>query len=340
MDCCRNNDAFTSTYSPVKTRGLDFPMSSTTIVTACDRQFVWGAFLLLLSLRRSGVRLPVHVMTHNLGEVDRALLHQIDGVTLFDAADSTSHRNIVYQKTAALLTADSDWVMWIDSDCLVTGDISPLIGSGEPGLQIRMRPEAEIAYLFKKRYRTEEKRGQLPERVLDIWRADVGQRREPAINTSCNAHCFSVHRDCLDFIRRWDAQIRKVIPDGGNTGVVDDRSFAYFLLDEAVMSSMLAFDENPPPVKRYVLEDDPARSVIHFGGRPKPWDQWLLRNLNFFDEITGLLDWAEEQGWTVPGRPCHLNARYKPMVYVRACFYEVPRRIRRAVSGLKKRRYN
>lgn len=315
-------------------------MSSKTIVTACDHHFVWGTFLLLLSLRRNGVRIPVHVVAHNLGEVDRALLHQIDGVTLFQAEDEANHRNIVYQKTAAILTAETDLVMWIDSDCMVTGDITPLIEADGEGLQIRMRPEAEIAYLFKKRYAAGEKHGTLPRKVLEIWRNDVGERRTPAINTSCNAHCFTVHRRYRDFIRRWDRQIRKVILDDASGGVVNDRSFAYFLLDEAVMSSLLAFSENPPPVWRYRMEDDPACAVIHLGGRPKPWKRWLLRNIKYFDMITGLLEWAEGQGLALPGRPWYLQRKYKTLCRIHALFFEVQRHIRRNVHGLKKKNYN
>ncbi|MFA6173576.1 MAG: hypothetical protein WC701_07785 [Kiritimatiellales bacterium] len=175
-------------------------MSSKTIVTACDHNFVRGTFLLLLSLRRSGVRLPVHVVTHNLGEADHALLRQIDGVTLFAASDEANRRNIVYQKTAAILTAETDLIMWIDSDCIVTGDITPLIEASGEGLQIRMRPEPGIAYLFRKRYTAGEKRGTLPRKVLEIRRDDIGERQAPAINTSCNARCFTVHRKHLDYI--------------------------------------------------------------------------------------------------------------------------------------------
>jgi lipopolysaccharide biosynthesis glycosyltransferase len=315
-------------------------MSSTTIVTACDHNFVRGTFLLLLSLRRNGVNLPVHVMTHNLGEADSALLRRIDGVTLFKAADEANHRNIVYQKTAAVLTAETDLIMWIDSDCIVTGDITPLIETAGEGLQIRMRPEAEIAYLFKKRYAAGEKRGTLPGKVLEIWRNDVGERRTPAINTSCNAHCFTVHRKYLDFIRHWDRQIRKVIPDEAACGVVNDRSFAYFLLDEAVLSSMLAFSEDPPPIRRYILEDDPACAVIHFGGRPKPWERWLLRNMKYFDEVTGLLGWAEGKGWALSCKPWYLQRKFKTLCRIHALVFEVQRHIRRNVYGLKKKNYN
>ena len=314
-------------------------MSSKTIVTACDHNFVWGTFLLLLSLRRSGVSLPVHVVTHNLGEVDRALLHQIDGVTLFDASNEANHRNIVYQKTAAILTSETDLIMWIDSDCIVTGDITPLIEAAGEGLQIRMRPEPEIAYLFKKRYTFGEKRGMLPRKVLEIWRNDVAERQTPAINTSCNAHCFALHRKHLDFIRRWDAQIRKVISDDSSSGVVNDSSFAYFLLDEAVMSSMLAFSREPPPIRRYLMDVDPACAVIHFGGRPKPWQRWLLRNMEYFDEITGLLEWAEEQGWALPYKPWYLQRKYKIACRIHALIFEVHRHIWRNVYRLKKKNY-
>lgn len=313
--------------------------SSKTIVTACDHKFVWGTYFLLLSLRRHGVRLPVHVVTHNLGEVDCALLHQVGGVTLFKAADEANHRNIVYQKTAAILTADTDLVTWIDSDCIVTGDITPLLSAVGEGLQIRMRPQKEISYLFRRRYERGEKRRTFPQRVLDVWRKDVSERLTPAINTSCNAHCFTVHRKYLDFIRRWDAQIRRVIADDSAAGVVDDRSFAYFLLDEAVMSSMLAFSEGPPPIKRYTLEDDPACSVVHFGGRPKPWERWLLRNMNYFDELTGLLEWAEQQGWVLPATPWFLKRKNKLLCRVSAVGLELRRLIMRTVCELWKTKY-
>jgi hypothetical protein len=314
-------------------------MSSKTIVTACDRNFVWGTFLLLLSLRRRGVSLPVHVVTHNLGEVERALLHQIDGVTLFTASDEANHRNIVYQKTAAILTAETDQIMWIDSDCIVTGDITPLIEAGGQGLQIRMRPASEITYLFKKRYAAGEKREGLPQKVLEIWRNDVGERKVSAINTSCNAHCFTVHRKHLDFIRRWDAQIRKVIADDVSDCVVNDRSFAYFLLDEAVMSSLLAFSEEPPLIRRYLMDTDPTCAVIHFGGRPKPWERWLLRNMKYFDEITELLEWAEAQGWSLPCKPWYLQRKNKLWCSIHAMIFEVKRHIWRSVCGLKKKNY-
>jgi lipopolysaccharide biosynthesis glycosyltransferase len=310
-------------------------MSSKTIVTACDHNFVWGTYLLLISLRRHGVHLPVHVVTHNLGEVDCALLHQVGGVSLFQASDEANHRNIVYQKTAAILTAESDLIVWIDSDCIVTGDITPLIDSTGEGLQIRMRPEEEIGYLFKKRYQRGEKRGTLPRKVIECWRKDVGERLTPAINTSCNAHCFAVHRKHLGFIRRWDAQIRKVIADEGSAGVVNDRSFAYFLLDEAVMSSMLAFAEGAPPLRRYDME----RFVAHFGGRPKPWQRWLLRNMEYFDEVVGLLEWAEGQGWLLPATPWYLQRKNKLRCRIHSLFFEVQRLIRRHVHGLKKKSY-
>lgn len=315
-------------------------INSKTIVTACDRRFVWGTFLLLLSLRRHGVTLPVHVMAHNLCAVDRAMLTQVSGVRLFDSPEEDNHRNIVYRKAAAIFTAESEWIVWIDSDCIVTGDITPLIETTGNGLQIRMRPEEEIRYLFKKRYQRGEKRGRLPAAVLDVWRRDVGKRQTPAINTSCNAHCFVVHRSRLDFIRQWDAQIRAVIPDDSTGGVVDDRSFAYFLLDEAVMSSMLAFSDAPPPVRRYRFEDHPECAVVHFGGRPKPWEHWLLRNLRWFDEITALVEWAREQGWSLPGRPWHLQRAFKPLCRVQALCFELHRRVRRNVVQLKKKSYS
>jgi lipopolysaccharide biosynthesis glycosyltransferase len=122
--------------------------------------------------------------------------------------------------------------------------------------------------------------------------------------------------------------------------VVNDRSFAYFLLDESVMSSMLAFSNEAPPIQHYAMDDDSSRAVVHFGGRPKPWQRWLLRNMEYFDEVVGLLEWAEGQGWLLPATPWWLLRKNKTLCRVHALFFEAQRLIRRSVYGLKKKTYN
>ncbi|MDK2857393.1 MAG: hypothetical protein PWQ29_890 [Verrucomicrobiota bacterium] len=311
-------------------------MSTKTIVTACDRSFVWGFFFLLASIRRHGMDIPVHLVIYGLNPDEKKGLATLPGVRVFEHSDDQNIRNIACQKTEALLTADTEHILWIDSDCIVTGNITQQIEATGEGIQIRLRPEAEVAYLFRNRYAPDEPRGKVPSAVLDVWRRDVGERQEPRINTSCNAHCFAIHRSHLDFVRRWDRQIRKVIPPQ-DFGIVNDRSFAYFLLDESVMSSMLAFDETAPETQPFVLETDPSARVIHFGGNPKPWKCWMTRNVNRFEEIMDLLDWAVAEGWPLPDRPWNLRRENRFFCVIWAHLFELKRILLRIAYRLKDR---
>ncbi|MFA6173575.1 MAG: hypothetical protein WC334_05195 [Kiritimatiellales bacterium] len=128
-----------------------------------------------------------------------------------------------------------------------------------------------------------------------------------------------------------------MIPADAGGGVVNDRSFACFLLDEAVMSSMLAFSAGPPPLRRYLMEDDPACAVIRFGGQPKPWRRWLLRNMEYFDEVTGLLEWAEEQGWKPAVTPAQPHRKNKIRYWICAFFFEMQRYFRRSACELRRK---
>ena len=297
-------------------------MRSKTIVTACDRNFAAGAFLLLSSLRRHGVDIPVHILIRDLPDAERRLLEQVDGVMLFAASKNATLQHMVYEKYEAVRTADTDLIIWMDSDCMVTGDVTEQIEATGDGIQIRMRPESEIAYLFRQRYAAGDQKGKMPQSVLDIWREDVGERDTERISTSCNAHCFVINRPWVEFLERWKNQMLKVIPQETSHIIVNDRSPAYPFIDESVISSMLAFCEKAPAVTDFQFDLDPEHSVIHFGGSPKPWQRWLQRNLKWFDEIMDNLDWAEMQGWEFPGRPWFLQRRSKKICTVNAWLFE------------------
>ncbi|QHI70551.1 glycosyltransferase family protein [Tichowtungia aerotolerans] len=307
-------------------------MRSKTIVTACDRNFAAGAFLMLSSLRRHGVNIPVHILERDLPDADRKLLEQVDGVTLFPASENAMLQHMVYEKYEAVRTAASDLIIWMDSDCIVTGDITPQIDATGAGLQIRMRPENEIAYLFRQRYCVDDQKGKMPRSVLEIWKKDIGERETERISTSCNAHCFVINRSWVGFLERWKNQMLKVIPQETSHIIVNERSPAYPFIDESVISSMLAFCEEAPAITEFQFDRDPAHSVIHFGGSPKPWQRWLQRNLVWFDEIMDNLDWAEQQGWTYPGRPWFLKRKYKTICRMDAWLFE---RKRLAVHRLR-----
>ncbi len=305
------------------------------IVTACDRNFLWGAFIFIGSLRYHGVKLPVHVVTFGLTEPESRLLEGLENVKTFPA-DTSNPRNIACQKATAILTSDAEHIAWIDSDCLCTGDITSLVEAPGGTIQIRMRPPEEIAYLFRLRYAAGEPRGPLPRVVLDTWRKDVGERAEPRINTSCNAFAFVIHRQHLDFVRKWERQIEKVIPPQ-DFGIVNDRSIAYFLLDEAVMSSLLAFADTAPEVSPFRLAGDSARQIIHFGGMPKPWTQWMTRNLEYFDAVVTVVEWLRDQGVQTPPVPWNLKRENRARAVRAARIFEVKRRLRNLLRDTAKR---
>lgn len=304
------------------------------VVTACDPNFLWGSYLLVASLRYHNVAVPVRVISHGLDTGQKRLLEQFNHVRVVEHA-SDNPRNIACQKAEAVLAADAEQIAWIDSDCVVTGDITRHLETPEGSIQIRMRPAKEVAYLFRDRYQGNEQRGQIPQQVLDIWRRDVGEQESPRIRTSCNAFCFVVHRTHKDFIRSWEHQIQNVVPPR-DQGIVNDRSFAYFLLDEAVLSSMLAFAKTAPSVADFRLGSDPEAQVVHFGGSPKPWEQWLERNLNYFDLLVSIVDWCVDRGLQTPPRPWNLFRENRSRCERKARSYEVRRSINGKIHAVRR----
>ena len=294
----------------------------TTIVTAADSRFVWGSFLLLASLRYNKIDYPVNVLGFGLSNEDKALLLQFPDVSLFDA-NLNDPRNIACQKAQAIYTAENtDCIAWIDSDCVATGKITPYFATQPGHIRIRMRPPKEIAYLFRARYESDEEKGGMPRRVLDIWRQDVGNETNPKVNTSCNACAFVINTSDVDFIKRWEAQIQKVIPPE-DKGIVNDRSFAYFLLDESVMASMLAFDEGAPQVTEYLFEGNALGQLVHLGGTPKPWQLWSISHLPWFHNIMDAIDHAKAQGYRLPSQRWVFHRKLLPLYTLVARIYDI-----------------
>jgi lipopolysaccharide biosynthesis glycosyltransferase len=102
---------------------------------------------------------------------------------------------------------------------------------------------------------------------------------------------------------------------------------------------MLAFSEGPPPIHRYAMDEDPSCAVVHFGGSPKPWRRWLLRNMEYFDETVGLLEWAEAKGWLLPATPWFLQRKYKTFCRLDAMSFEVRRRLWLSMRRFIKKNY-
>jgi hypothetical protein len=116
------------------------------------------------------------------------------------------------------------------------------------------------------------------------------------------ANAFVLHRRHLGFVREWQAQIAKVIPPT-DVGPVDKSSPAYFMTDESVLTSLLAFSDAAPPIAKIRLNEDPAAHIAHFGANPKPWKRWRKHLWYCHHHVLDLIDWAEASGYRIPPLP-------------------------------------
>lgn len=308
-------------------------MKNTTIVSACDRNFLWGAWLLGASCARFLPENPVHLLQTGFTDADRKLLEQFPSVKVLQLEDNDP-RSVANRKSEALLSADTEYVAWLDADCMVIGDISELLIPLNGEFQIRLRPPTENAWVWRDHYAPGEARGGLPKSVLEQWRKDVGQRTAPACQTTCVTNTFVLHRRHLDFVRQWKSQIAKVIP-ARHAGVVDRTiNPAYFMVDESVMSSLLAFSDIAPPVSEFRLDREAARHVAHFGANPKPWIQWRLRLWYCYPHIMDLIDWAKANQYQTPPIPWSFAKQNRTAAYLKALGIEARSRIRSTGGNL------
>ena len=291
-------------------------MKSITIVSACDRNFLWGAYLLAASSARFLPETPVHILQTGFTEADSALLKQFPTVRVLPLPDNDP-RNVANRKSEALLSADTEFIAWLDADCMVIGDVSRHLIPKNGEFQIRMRAPAENAWVWRNHYAPGEPRGGLPKSVLEQWRADLGQPGNPRVDSACVTNCFVLHKRHLDFVRQWKSQIAKVIPPT-HAGVVDNRNPAYFMTDESVMTSLLAFSNIAPTPGEFLLDRDAKAHVAHFGANPKPWIQWRLRLWYCHPHVMSLLDWARAFGHKTPSLPPSFERRNRLPSYCRA----------------------
>ena len=309
----------------------------TTIVTACDRNFIWGAYLLAASAARFVPTVPLHLLHAGFTADDLALFRQFPNVRLLPLSD-TNRRNVCNRKAEAMLSADTEFIAWLDADCLIIGDITELFIPLNGEFQIQLRERSENAQVWRHHYAPGEPRGGLPREVLASWRQDVGQLDQPQIDTTCVTNVLVIHRRHLDFIREWQAQIAKVLP-ATFTSVVDKSRPEYFMTDESVFTSLLAFARGAPPISAMRTNREPARHIAHFGSNPKPWKGWRLGVWYCHRHVLDLLDWARAQGHRLPPVPWSLRRSSRPAAYLLALAVEGRVRLRALGGRILTRRY-
>lgn len=255
-----------------------------TVVTACDKKFLWGAFLLLASLRKAGMLVPVHVLVKNFSTHDKDLLLQFPPIKIIDL-DTKDLRNLITQKPFAILSAYTNLITWMDADCIVTGNLTELILKTGKTIQLRFRSKQENKILYKN------PNGFIPKDILNQWKLDVDDLEQSRISTAMSTCCFTINKEYLPFIELWQGQIDKVLPSY-YTPVVLESSRAYSMMDEAVLNSLLAFSSIAPPTSEYLLDKDVEKCLVHFVSRPKPWQMWRLEHLKWYETTLDIIEWA------------------------------------------------
>jgi hypothetical protein len=306
-------------------------------VTICDRRFLWGAWILAASIRRSGLRGRIKFFQTDKDRQTIELLRQFENAEIVFLDPNADNRNPSVLKPVVMLTAETEFVCWIDSDCMMVGDVTRRIVPPNGIFQIRPASAGENEFLFGvksgDRFEPGEPRTGIPKKVQQIWCADVGENDVCALTTKQMAEVFVIHRSQFDFVRRWRDQINRIVTTLDKDHTIDPHSVAYHMADMSVLNSLLAFSKSTPPLGEYLLDKDSTGFVVHFGARPKPWDQWTVRTFRYFDEIAGLLDWAKQRGIRTPPVPWHFKRAFKLPAYLRACARAVAFRISNALGG-------
>ena len=306
-----------------------------TIVTACDRNYLWGAFLLIASASRNIPQIPIHLLQTGFTPEDIALFTQFPQVSVIQLSEDDS-RNVSNRKSEAILSAETDYIAWMDADCMVIGNIENQLIPTNGEFQVRLREASENAWIWCEHYQPGDKKGSLPQAVAAKWQQDVNQLSHPRLDVTCVANTFVIHRRHLPFIRQWRAQIAAVLP-AGNHGLIDHRSPAYFMIDESVLSSVVAFSELTPPISPFLLNRDPNAHVAHFGANPKPWKRWRKQFWYCHKHVIELVDWLAANGKSAPPIPWPFRRSSTPCAWT-LCQLEALYTRSRSIAGAALRR--
>ncbi len=282
------------------------PAAASTVVTAGDAAFAWGALLLVASMRRNGMPHPVIVGTTGWSDAMKGRVRALGGVTLRELPPS---RQCVTCQKPILMDLDeieTEWVCWADSDGAFVGDCSEWLAGGDP---------AEIVV---RKY--DPPPDDFSPATLETWRRDVERfcgraLPESRYPTRVNAPFIVLHRQWRPFLKRWRDQIGHVLPP--DVQIIMKHGSPYFQTDESVLGSLLCFDPDAPKVTDVYKANgsaDRGRYFAHFAYNPKPWQMWNAHSLRWREVVFPVVDWIVENGIVRPGElPAPLKRRWWPL---------------------------
>ena len=273
---------------------------TTTVVTAGDRAFAWGALILVASMRRNGMNHPVVVGTTGWTDEQEKRVLALGNVVLKELPPS---RQCVTCQKPLLMDLDeieTDWVCWADSDGAFVGDCSEWLAGDDPD-EIVIRKYTPPPDDFTPAN-------------LEVWRRDVEKfcgksLAESRYQTRMNAPFIVIHRKWRPFLERWQSQIGKVLP--ADVAIIMKHGSPYFQTDESVLGSLLCFDPDAPKVTENYKANgsvDKSRYFAHFAYNPKPWQMWNSHSLRWHGIVAPIVDWLLEKGVV---KPCELPVPLK-----------------------------
>ena len=278
---------------------------NSTVVTAGDQGFAWGALLLVASMRLNGMHQPVVVGAMDWSDTMKKRLRAIGGVTIHELP---STKQCVACLKPVIMGCDevkTDWVCWADADGMFVGDCSEWLVGDSPD-EITIRKYGSVPPDFT------------PEN-LEIWREDVKRVQGDALENSryatrVNTAFIVINRRNAEFLRRWRTQIENVLPH--DVGIIMKHGSAYFQTDESVLSSLLCFYPGAPKVSDNYKANgsaDEKRYYAHFAYNPKPWRMWNNHSSRWHEVVMAGVDWLLAEKIVAPSElPLPLRRSWWP----------------------------
>ncbi len=291
-------------------------MKNNTIVTIANANYFWGVFILLASMRKSGMDEPAIVFQRGFSQKMIEIVSRFGDVRVVEGPPVK--RNLTCLKPDALLLADTDYITWVDSDGYFSGNVSAELPPSAPGkIHVRLRSPEDNGKTFTELelYSADDRFGDIPASVLAVWRRDCDRSDDtvPKLKTCASACIFSLDRSSRPFLEDWQRRMVKYIPDE-DVGVVNRRQTAYRQLDESVLNCMLSYWEGAPePDGKYRLDGASKAMFMHVVGVPKPWQWWTRRSLRYYREIMDIMGWAAKNGFADVKFPPALKSIYAPL---------------------------
>ena len=289
-----------------ETRLNENKIPSTTVVTAGDSAYAWGALMLVASMRRNGMPHPVLVWAMDWDEEQKRRICALGGVTVQDIAKTRQCLACQKPRIMGCDAVKTDWVCWVDADGLFVGDCSEWLSSdNEDEMRIKRCDPPPPDFT--------------PE-TLATWKSDVARFRGRALEesrypTRVQSGVILLHRKWRPFLAAWDAQINSVLPP--DVEILMKKGSAYYQTDESVLASLLCFGVDAPNVSEQYKFDgkvDRSRYYLHFGYNPKPWQMWNTYAMRFREEAYRTVEWLVEKGVVKYGEvPLPLRRKWWPV---------------------------